>query len=416
MYIQRGREDAPVSGLAPEMLIAAFVAQGMSMDEAVRLAAEAAQTYANLTGQDVPAAVTTVPVRRKLYQLTGPYRRWKATKYPRAYHGSQRSHFKHILRHLGKLDWEHITPERIEQYQQDRSKELTYKKTPPSAQQINLECNTLYACLSWWTGKKLPASRKTMRIPYHPMQGWDDMEGTTSERRHFVVSRDDILRFLESAEPVFRLMIMLSCETGMREGEVIHLEWHEVDLANRRINLAKDPKFYKLANGREVTWKTKARKDRTIILSTLALEVLRKVPRHVASRWVFPNPRTNGASPYPKQTVYGWLCRAREDAKLMNLGKDRSEPLWFHALRRNWASTMMEHGMDPEMLRQFGGWSSEEVARLYKKVSPTYAAKALKTMDQNPFANDLFAVLRGERRDPQPARAVVKSGKQEAAE
>lgn len=382
--IHSGTDGAVVSALRPELLIAALIAQGKSPAQAAKETAEAFEALTPLSFQAPPLADA---LHLRVYQVSGRYRRWKRKNYPRTYVTNNHGHFRHILKNLGKLRLAELTPSRIEEFQEALLETpADKKKAPLMPQTINLICNTLYAMLSWYAKRD-----REPRLSRNPMKGWRDVKVTN--RRKFIISNDEMMRFLRACNPIFRLMVLFACRVGLREGEVIALEWSEIDRANRRVNLSED--------------KVKDDEDRTIVLDDSALAILDMVPKHIPSRYVFPNPRTDGVTPYPKGTVYQWLVKARKEAGLTNLGRKRDQPLWFHSMRKVAASSFMANGMDPEMIRNFLGHSDEEVTRLYKVVSPEYANKALAAMNANPLADNVMDLLRGDRRDAKAAPPMV---------
>jgi integrase len=44
-----------------------------------------------------------------------------------------------------------------------------------------------------------------------------------------ILSRDEIKRFLDAADPQYRLMILCLYQTGMRWDEVRNLKWEDID-------------------------------------------------------------------------------------------------------------------------------------------------------------------------------------------
>lgn len=322
----------------------------------------------------------------RLFHLTGRHRRWKKKHLPRTYKATSHGHFRHLLRHLGRELVMKISPQRIEEYQEARLAEISYRKTPPEPQTINLECKTLYATLQWYCKRE-----RAPRLSRNPMKGWKMLR--VRNKRNFHIPPQDIARFLYEANPVLRMMTILSCELGFRKGEVIHLEWAEIDRKNRRVNLSED--------------KVKDGEDRTIVLSDAALAILDMIPAHADARWVFSNPKWSrdrkappGTAPYHKATIYSWLVKARNMAGITG---PKGQKVWFHSFRKSWATFMMEQGMEPEMIREQGGWSSEAIARIYKQYSPAYAERALKHMNTNPAIAELVAIVAGKRHGPKAA-------------
>ncbi len=378
-------------------LIVALMAAGKSPEEAGRAAAAA------LGLGTASAAPSSNEPEYRLFQMTPRYRRWKKEALPDTYRRVTHAHIRHLLRHAGKMRWQDFTPQWTNQYKRDRSAERTYKGTLIMPDSINVELNTLYAILSSYLDC-LNYTKGTRRIPYHPMKGWTKLEVDT-DRRDFYIDPAGVVRFLMAANPILRMMTILSCEMGFRRGEILRLEWTELDFAHRRVSLQ--------------ARKTKGKRKRHIVITDVALEVLNTVPRHVPSRYVFANPRRSRETglpgePYPVNTVSNWLEKAREEAGLINLGHGRDEPAWLHSFRKSWASMALARGMPKDFVQEQGGWSNEEIMRMYQKFSPEYMKKSLEHMNANPDAVEILGILRGERRGPQAAASVPTPAKQSA--
>jgi integrase len=376
-----------------EAMVAALRASGATM-------AEIGQAVRGFSTAPAPEPPAKKPSKRdwKIYQLTGPYRRWKRdSKYRETYWANTHGHLKLILKFLGKDSVHDITPGRVDEFQQWLATQPTYKGTLPEPGTINLTCNTLYALISWYyVGAKLPKKHAHMKLDVrqHPMKGWVSLK--VPKKRNWHVPPKDIELFLTYANVILRQMVTLSCELGFRKGEVLRLEWTEVDLEQGRINLSED--------------KVKDDEDRSIPLSRVAYETLKLVRRDIPSRWVFPNPRTNGETPYPETTVWQWFQVALKKSGITGPERcGKRQKVWFHSFRHSMATFMMQRGMPAELLRELGGWSDEKVAKLYKETSPEYLAQATKYMDANPMADRVLALLKGERLDAKPALTVVKS-------
>ena len=315
-------------------------------------------------------------VKLKVYQLTGRYRRHLMTSIPRTYRKVRVPQFRHLLRHAGRLDWSELTKTWVPRYQQARLAETSYRGGPPAHATINGEIRTLFSMLNWYLGRDEAPS-----IPRNPLKGWRPLR--VMNVRDFHVPAHDVPVFLQAAHPILRMMVILSCEFGFRRGEVTALEWQEIDLENKRVTLRE--------------WKVKDKESRHIIISDLAAEVLRLAPRYIPSDYVFPNPRTGDGAPIPEGTVYDWFKKARARSGILGpKGPDGNRlPVWFHSFRKSWASFMASRGMPQLLLREQGGWSDEETAKLYKQFDPSYAAESLRYMNANPMSDAILALLKG---------------------
>ena len=135
-------------------------------------------------------------------------------------------------------------------------------------------------------------------------------------------------------------VVLMAIETAMRRGELLGLEWAEIDLVNRTAHLPM----------------TKNGSGRTVPLSTTAVETLQSLPRDITGK-VFPISET---------ALRGLWNRACKRAKI--------EGLNFHDLRHEATSRFFEKGLnvievasitghkDPRMLMRYTHLRAEDLA------------------------------------------------------
>jgi integrase len=100
---------------------------------------------------------------------------------------------------------------------------------------------------------------------------------TTPKGRDRVLSQQELSALLQQIEPMARRsiwmkpLVLVALETAMRRGELLSLQWSDVDLDQRHATL----------------WKTKNGDKRLVPLSTVAITVLKDLPQSFDGR-VFP--------------------------------------------------------------------------------------------------------------------------------
>ena len=88
------------------------------------------------------------------------------------------------------------------------------------------------------------------------------------------LSEDQVGAILSAAEPRVRPMIQFLIFTGMRKGEMAHLEWKtDIDLLRRQIHI--QPKK---------DWRPKSARPRTIEINAHAMEALQEAKRRNEKR------------------------------------------------------------------------------------------------------------------------------------
>ncbi len=95
-----------------------------------------------------------------------------------------------------------------------------------------------------------------------------------------VYSETELMRLLEKANPVERAVILALFFTGMREQELCHLEWPDVDFKKKVLHVSAKP---------DQGFTPKTWEERQIEMSDDLVEALKNLP-HV-SPWVFPTVR-----------------------------------------------------------------------------------------------------------------------------
>jgi len=156
-------------------------------------------------------------------------------------------------------------------------------------------------------------------------------------------------------------IIVVAFGTGLRRGELLNLQWRDVDLDKERLFLRHRGDF-KPKNGQE----------RTVSLVGDALEVLKAM--HEAQNPIPNEPvfiDENGESPRPDRVTKRFKKYVRK-AKL----KDR-EDLHFHSLRHSTASQLTMEGHPKEVVADVLGHTTTRMADKYSHLSPGETERAM---------------------------------------
>lgn len=158
-------------------------------------------------------------------------------------------------------------------------------------------------------------------------------------------------------------------ETGMRLGEVVALDWPNVDLTSGRVRV----EF--TYSDRDGLGKPKGHKERDIFLTTEAQKVLAEWVRVTGAQDegpVFPNPETAGR--LVPRSLERNLTRAMTKAGIPREHPDLRLPRSFHSLRYTTSNLMQRRGYHPRLIEQtlghgsleltygvYGGWTPEQL-------------------------------------------------------
>jgi len=153
--------------------------------------------------------------------------------------------------------------------------------------------------------------------------------------RERILSVDEEERLLPLLPDHLRPIVLTALNTGMRLGEILNLEWEDVDLKRRIIAVTR----------------TKSKKIRHIPINGMLLDILSGIGRK--SPYVFINPDRR----QPWQEVKRSFKSACLKAGVKNLR--------FHDLRHTFATRLIERGADIITIRDLLGHSSVRVTERY---------------------------------------------------
>ncbi len=145
-----------------------------------------------------------------------------------------------------------------------------------------------------------------------------------------------------------REMVLFSLATGLRQSNVVKLEWGQVNL--------------ELHHAWVLGWQSKNRHPITVPLNDVAMGVLqRQIGKH--PQRVF----TNRGKPI------AWANTKKWRATLKRLG---IEDFRWHDLRHTWATWQRQAGTPTHELQKLGGWRSGVMVERYAHLAPDHLAHA----------------------------------------
>ena len=147
-------------------------------------------------------------------------------------------------------------------------------------------------------------------------------------------------------------VVLFALATGLRQSNVVKLEWSEVDLK------------------RGVAWihadQAKAGKDIHVSLNSVALDVLsRQAGKHPVRVFTYKK------KPLGWANTKGW----REALKRAGIENFR-----WHDLRHTWASWHAQNGTPLHVLQEMGGWETASMVRRYAHLAPAHLQQHAETV------------------------------------
>jgi integrase len=161
------------------------------------------------------------------------------------------------------------------------------------------------------------------------------------------LTNEEIKRLLAEVRPHMADMIRFSLATGLRESNLLGLEWSQVDVERRVAWIHHD--------------QAKMGTAISVPLNADALAVLER-RKGIHKTYVF----TWAGKRIALATSAAWY-RALKRAKIENFT--------WHGLRHTWASHHIMNGTPPAVLKELAGWSSMDMVMRYVHLCPGHVAQ-----------------------------------------
>ncbi|EML0364164.1 site-specific integrase [Providencia rettgeri] len=175
------------------------------------------------------------------------------------------------------------------------------------------------------------------------------------------LTREQATALIDNAVDYLKPVITFALATGLRRGNILSLEWSQVDLV------------------RKVAWinpeQSKNYRAIGVSLNDTACQIIRdQIGRH--TKYVFVRERKkNGVIDLVPMTVNA--NKAFNSA----MKKAGIEGFHFHDLRHTWASWLIQAGVPLSALQEMGGWESIEMVKRYAHLSPIHLQEHAKNID-----------------------------------
>ena len=187
------------------------------------------------------------------------------------------------------------------------------------------------------------------------------------------LTEDEMQRFLIQAKyDGYFEICLLALTTGMRRGEIMGLQWQDLDFNTGMLEIKRQAYFL---NGRMQTNEPKTKSSiRTIKLPEAVLKVLKKLKEETRSRWMFPSPRVDDVPRNPN-TLQKKIRKVLERADCKRIR--------FHDLRHTFATTALANGMDIKTLSSIiGHVSSSTTLDIYLHSTDKMQKEAARSIDR----------------------------------
>lgn len=222
-----------------------------------------------------------------------------------------------------------ISPLLIEKLKRERANSLTMHGTTRSPGTVNAELTVLSRIMSMAVDNKLITENPCRKVKFLPVA-----EGPTA----FLTDDDEtkLLAKLTGRREYLRAVVIVALYTGMRENEVLRLEWSHVDFQRNRL-FVMYPK-----------WKNDPRRTKGIPMSSLVRQTLLALREKSQSSYLFPGTHDDGR-----------ICRSSVLQTFQRACLDAGLPAFrFHDLRHTFGTRLAEADVSPFKIAELMGHSN----------------------------------------------------------
>ena len=250
------------------------------------------------------------------------------------------SHFNNFCKTRKIVNFSDVNNSELESYKQQR-----YEKVKPIT--VNHELTILHTFFEY--AKKFGYTRK------NPVEGITRYKVNKKIVRFF--SEEEIKLILENCTERLYPIFLTLANTGMRKGELLNLEWPDIDFEARKIRIRiKD------------FWTPKTGEERDVPLNNQLCNFLKKLYENKKEgRWVFST--TGGQQPRHLREDLIRLC------KRLNIEKAN-----LHTFRHTFASHLVMKGVDLPTVQKLLGHRDISTTMIYAHLAPNHLAGAVKKL------------------------------------
>jgi len=167
-----------------------------------------------------------------------------------------------------------------------------------------------------------------------------------------VLSIEEAIRFIQAAEPLYRVYFLVLFNCGLRRNAARMLKWTDVDLENRTLKIIR-----------------KGGKPHNLPISDWLLDELKALKELATSQWVFQSPMT-GKPDQPLYDVRRAIRRAKERAGIQ-------KHIHPHLLRHSIATHLLGQNINLRTIQEMLGHAQSSTTEFYTHVVTANIREAL---------------------------------------
>ncbi|MGB3479915.1 MAG: tyrosine-type recombinase/integrase [bacterium] len=172
------------------------------------------------------------------------------------------------------------------------------------------------------------------------------------------LSENESVKLLRQCADHLKPIVMMALNTGMRKGEILNLEWADIDMHNRTITLRK----------------TKNNELRILPVNNILYRTLRLMGQQFGNQYVFSN---GDCKPY-RDIKVGFMAALRRAG---------IRDFRFHDLRHTFASRLVMAGVDIRTVQVLLGHKDIKVTMRYSHLSDQNLRKAVDKLSSSEYSS-----------------------------
>jgi len=179
-------------------------------------------------------------------------------------------------------------------------------------------------------------------------------------------------RLVEAAAELddrIHLLVLLGCDAGLRCGEIVALEWNDIDFKRNAITVSR-------SEWRGKVTVSKGGRSRRVPMTKLLAQVLQKVRHLRGSRFLW---REDGHEKLARPLLRKWLSRAQRKASLRDNGG-------LHIMRHTFCSHLAMQGVPVNAIKELAGHQDIMTTMRYMHLSPAAKDTAVQALDNREAA------------------------------
>lgn len=181
-------------------------------------------------------------------------------------------------------------------------------------------------------------------VDENPFQGVKPL--SIPQRAPTFFTEEQLTALLEKVEGPLRQVVIFAVNTGVRIGELVNIEWQDIDFERRVI---------RIRNKKDFT--TKSKLERTIPINDQVFNLLTRLSRK--GRYIFGSNRGRRCSARLSKQFTRYLRAA-------GFGREFT----FHSLRHTFASHLVQRGVSLYIVSKLLGHSNIKTTEVYSHLAP----------------------------------------------